>query len=74
MKMELFKKNEICALRKKFRLYAHAIRFAFDLHSTKKFHPIVKYKHYQISSGSRASLFFHKYDSGYGQGCQLSRI
>ena len=25
-----------------------------------KFHPIVKYKHYQISSGARASLKLHQ--------------
>ena len=39
-----------------FRQYAHALRFAIDLHGAKKFHPIVKNKHYQISSGARASL------------------
>ena len=43
-----------------FRQYAHALRFAIDLHGAKKFHPIVKNKHYQISSGARASLA--KYD------------
>ena len=36
--------------------YAHALRFAVGLHGTQKFHPIVKYKHYQILSGARASL------------------
>ena len=39
-----------------FRQYAHALRFAIGLHGAKKFHPIVKYKHYQISSGARAGL------------------
>ena len=39
-----------------FRRYAHALRFAIGLHGAKKFHPIVKNKHYQISSGARASL------------------
>ena len=41
-----------------FRRYAHALRFAIGLHGAKKFHPIVKNKHYQISSGARASLAF----------------
>ena len=39
-----------------FRQYAHALRFSIGLHGTQKFHPVVKYKHYQISSGARASL------------------
>ena len=39
-----------------FRQYAHAIRFEVGLQGTEKFHPIVKYEHYQISSGARASL------------------
>ena len=34
--------------------YSH--RHELQLHGTHKFHPIVKYKHYQISSGARASL------------------
>ena len=37
--------------------YAHALRVAVALHGTQKFHPIVKYKHYQISSEARASLY-----------------
>ena len=36
--------------------YAHALRFAVGLHGTQKFHPIVKDRLYQISSGARASL------------------
>ena len=57
--MELFPKNfnaghwrtlqAICALS-----YAHALRFAIGLHGAYKFHLIVKYKQYQISSGVRA--------------------
>ena len=39
-----------------FRRYAHALIFAIGLHGAQKFYPIVKYKHYQISSGARASL------------------
>ena len=39
-----------------FRRYAHALRFAIGLHGAEKFHPIVKNKHYHISSGARASL------------------
>ena len=39
-----------------FRQYAHALRFAIGLHGAYKFHPIVKCKHYQFSSGARASL------------------
>ena len=39
-----------------FRRYAHALRFLIGPHGAKKFHPIVKYKHYQISSGARACL------------------
>ena len=46
----------ICTLGEHFRRCAHALRFAVGLHGTQKFHPIVKYKHYQISSGARASL------------------
>ena len=30
----------------------HALRFAGGLDGTQKFNPIVKYKHYQISSGA----------------------
>ena len=54
--MELFKKNLICALGEHFRRYAHALRFAVGLHGAQKLHPIVTYKHYQISSGALASL------------------
>ena len=57
--MEFFKKKLLCALHlenEHFRRHAHALRFAVGLHGTQKFHPIVKYKHYQISSGTRASL------------------
>ena len=36
--------------------YAYALRFAVGPHGTQKFHPVVKYKHYEISSGARASL------------------
>ena len=36
-------------------IYAHVLRFATGLHGAQKFHPIVKYKHYQISSGARSS-------------------
>ena len=57
--MQLFKKKLICALREHFRRYAHALRFAVGLHGTQKFNPIVKYKHYQISSGARASLNYN---------------
>ena len=39
-----------------FGRYAHALKFAVGLHGTQKFHSIVKYKHYQISSGARANL------------------
>ena len=39
-----------------FRRCAHALRFAIGLHGAEKFHPIVKNKHYHISSGARASL------------------
>ena len=56
MKMEIFKKNLMRALGEHFRRYAHALGFAVGLHGTQKFNPIVKYKHYQISSGARASL------------------
>ena len=40
--------------------YAHALRLAIGLHGAKKFNPIVKNKHYQISSGVRASLLVYK--------------
>ena len=46
----------MCTLGEHFRQYAHALRFAFGLHGTQKFHPVVKYKHYQISIGAQASL------------------
>ena len=61
MKMELFKKKLICTLGEHFRRYAHAFRFAVSLQNTQKFHPIVKDRHYQISSGARASLAYGKY-------------
>ena len=35
------------------RRFAHALEIAIGLHGAKKVHPIVKYKHYQISSGAR---------------------
>ena len=54
--MELFKKKLMCALGEHFRRYAHDLRFAIGLHGTQKFHPVVKYKHYQISSEARVSL------------------
>ena len=41
----------------------HALRFAVGLHGTQKYHPIVKYTHYQISSGARASLYHHSFRS-----------
>ena len=49
-------KKIMCAPGEHYRRYAHAIRLGVGLHSTQKFHPIVNYKHYQISSGARASL------------------
>ena len=55
--MELFQqKNLMRGIGEHFRRYAHALRFAIGLHGVKKFHRIVKYNHYQISSGARASL------------------
>ena len=56
MKMELFQKKLTRGIGEHFRQYAHALRFAIGLHGAQKFNPIVKYKHYQISSGARASL------------------
>ena len=56
MKMVQSAKNLMRGIREHFRRYAHALRFAIGLHGAKKFHPIVKYKHYQTSSGARASL------------------
>ena len=56
MKMELFKKKLMRGIGEHFRRYAHALRFAIGLHGAKKFHPVAKYKHYQISSRARASL------------------
>ena len=56
MKMELFPKKLMRGIGEHFRRYAHALRFAIGQHVAKKIHPIVKYKHYQISSGARASL------------------
>ena len=71
MKMELFPQKLIEL--EHFRRYAHALRFAIGLHGAWKFHPIVKYKHYQISSGARASLirgwdFFGGGGGGGGKG------
>ena len=64
--IKLYKKKLICALGEHFRRYAHALRFAigllstsYILHGTQKFHQIVKYKPYQISSGPQASLLTH---------------
>ena len=54
--MELFRHFLICALVEHFRRYAHEIKFVIGLHDTQKFHPIVKYEHYQISSGARPNL------------------
>ena len=55
--MELFRiKKKISALGEHFKRYAHAIRSVIGLHGTEKFHPIVKYEDYQISSRARASL------------------
>ena len=48
--------QRVCiALAEQFRQHAHAIRFVVGLRGTQKFHPIVKYEHYQIPSGARAS-------------------
>ena len=49
----------MCALGEHFRRYAHALRFAIGLHGTQKFHPIVKYKHFQISTGAQTCLDNH---------------
>ena len=43
--------------------YAHAIRCVVGLHGSQEFHPIVKYEHYQIPSGARASLYSYYYKS-----------
>ena len=59
MKMELFPKYFNAGHWR--TRYVHALRFAIDLHGIQKFHPIDKYKHYQISSGVRASLDNHCY-------------
>ena len=56
MKMKLFQKNLMRGIGEFFRRYGHALKFAIGVHGAQKFHPIVKYKHYQISSGARASL------------------
>ena len=56
MKMELFQKILMQIIADHFRRYAHALRFAIGLHGAWKFHRIVENKHYQISSGARASL------------------
>ena len=58
MKVELFKKKLIFAFGEYFSRYAHALRFAVGLQGTQSFHPIDKYRHYQISSGARAILCF----------------
>ena len=42
----------MCALGEHFRQYAHALSLAAGLHGTQKFNRIVKYKHYEISSGA----------------------
>ena len=41
-------------------LYFSARNYFFynAIHGTQKFHPVVKYKHYQISSRARTSLIF----------------
>ena len=57
-----------------FRRYAHALRFAIGLHGAKKLHSIVKNKHYQISSGARASLdldSLHRTYCMHMYGCEL---
>ena len=54
--MELSPKKLMRIIGEHFRRYAHALRFAIGLHGAQKFDPIGKYKHYQISSGARASL------------------
>ena len=59
MKIELSKKFLIRIIGEHFKRYAHALRFAIGLHCAYKFHPIVKNKHYQISSGARASLMLY---------------
>ena len=58
MKMERFQKKLMWGLGEHFRRYAHALRFAIGRHGhgAYKFHPIVKYKHYQVSSEARAGL------------------
>ena len=67
MKIELFKKKLMWGIGEHFRRYAHAFRFAIGPHGAWKIHPIVKYKHYQISSGARASLGFCIYISHGGK-------
>ena len=47
----------IWTLGEHFRQYAHAFKFAVGLHDTQKFHPIVKYKHYQIQITSGLLIF-----------------
>ena len=54
MKMELFQKFFNADHWR--TLQAICPSFAIGLHGASKFHPIVKYKHYQISSRARASL------------------
>ena len=44
-----------------FRRYAHAIRSKVDLRGTQKSYTIVKYEHYQMSSGARASLYSYSH-------------
>ena len=41
--------------------YAHALRFAVGLHGTKKFHPILKYKHYMTIEFLEYPNAFWKY-------------
>ena len=56
MKMEVSQNFLMRIIADHFRRYAHALRFAIGLHGAYKFNTIVKNKHYQISSGARASL------------------
>ena len=55
------KKILMCTLGEHFRRYAHALRFAVGLPDTQKFQPIVKFIHYQISSGARTSLKVNRF-------------
>ena len=55
------KKNLMYTLGEHFRRYAHALKFAVGLPDTQKFQPIVKFIHYQISSGARTSLKVNRF-------------